>query len=244
MCFGLPLFCHFVCIPLFLECDWEKLARSIGLCIRLYVLSFLKYWPWPWHFIMPRIRTHSIHWLSYTHCQHTIKTIISPFVHSSSWSRRAVAAVGMFCVSFYPIHSISIPFQSNPYHILLYIDGLQIHTTFAFIQHSISNVQWFLFIYRSKRNKKNVQKLKEKKKIFQQTGKWRAFVWLDAHCIYISQHMDIQHDGCRESISLCAYSSNCIFLQLQWNSIEIGMRWHFNRQAAWLLPGIGPIFIV
>lgn len=113
MCFGLPLFCHFVCIPLFLECDWEKLARSIGLCIRLYVLSFLKYWPWPWHFIMPRIRTHSIHWLSYTHCQHTIKTIISPFVHSSSWSRRAVAAVGMFCVSFYPIH-IPFPFRSNP----------------------------------------------------------------------------------------------------------------------------------
>lgn len=119
MCFGLPLFCHFVCIPLFLECDWEKLARSIGLCIRLYVLSFLKYWPWPWHFIMPRIRTHSIHWLSYTHCQHTIKTIISPFVHSSSWSRRAVAAVGMFCVSFYPIH-IPFPFRSNPIHTIYY----------------------------------------------------------------------------------------------------------------------------
>lgn len=197
----------------------------------------------------------TFHYAPHTYTQHTLALIhalpaynkndhftIRPFIIVVSSRCRCRWYVLRIVLS--NPYSISIPFQSNPYHILLYIDGLQIHTTFAFIQHSISNVQWFLFIYRSERNKKNVQKLKEKKKIFQQTGKWRAFVWLDAHCIYISQHMDIQHDGCRESISLCAYSSNCIFLQLQWNSIEIGMRWHFNRQAAWLLPGIGPIFIV
>lgn len=179
----------------------------------------------------------TFHYAPHTYTQHTLALIhalpaynkndhftIRPFIIVVSSRCRCRWYVLRIVLS--NPYSISIPFQSNPYHILLYIDGLQIHTTFAFIQHSISNVQWFLFIYRSERNKKNVQKLKEKKKIFQQTGKWRAFVWLDAHCtlhIYFSTHGHTAWRLSRINIPLC------IFIKLHF--LAIAMEQHRNRYA-------------
>lgn len=198
----------------------------------------------------------TFHYAPHTYTQHTLALIhalpaynkndhftIRPFIIVvSSRCRCRCRWYVLRIVLSNPFHFHSVPIHSIPYTIVYrwFADPYNVC-----IYSTLNSKRAMIFIYLSlQRNKKNVQKLKEKRFSNKLVSGGHLYGLMHTAYIYYSQHMDIQHDGCRESISLCAYSSNCIFLQLQWNSIEIGMRWHFNRQAAWLLPGIGPIFIV